>query len=237
MRPPLCRMAGSVNTQSSRVLLVGILSLTLWSAQTFAQADPKLYCLAEGYERQCEELVAERSLFPTSALGASKLSSFPALWYSEHLAAMGETALAPVSDQPSEVYRFLWLRTFDQPVAIRLQTAGGVRTLFVKQLNGAGGYDPGVLVVNRTIEIGAEDWDRFLRLLVEADYWRRPTADRSVDGLDGARWVLEAVKDGRYHIVDRWSPDQASSSRADLRFRDACLFLLELSGLENQPSY
>ena len=33
-----------------------------------------------------------------------------------------------------------------------------------------------------------------------------PSAEERTDGVDGAQWLVEGIKDGRYHLVDRWSP-------------------------------
>lgn len=58
-------------------------------------------------------------------------------------------------------------------------------------------------------------------LLDQSCYWQlRPEIDDS--GLDGAQWILEGVKEGRYHVVDRWTPQIGD-------FREACLYLLKLS--------
>jgi hypothetical protein len=38
--------------------------------------------------------------------------------------------------------------------------------------------------------------------------------------MDGARWILEDVRDGKYHLVDRWSPDTGT-------FREAALLLVQ----------
>ena len=54
-----------------------------------------------------------------------------------------------------------------------------------------------------------------------------PTEDSRL-GNDGAQWILEGMKDGRYHVVDRWSPDGGD-------YRAACLHLLKLSGLGVNP--
>jgi hypothetical protein len=40
-------------------------------------------------------------------------------------------------------------------------------------------------------------------------FWKPPARQRVPAGtyhLDGAQWIVEASKDGRYQIVDRWSP-------------------------------
>ena len=150
---------------------------------------------------------------------------------------MGEPALSQLDDQVAEVYRFLWLRTFHHPVALRLQNSGGLKTLVVRQLSGAGGYEPGGLVVDDVIEIEDQEWDTFERLLDNSNFWQLPETSEAVSGFDGASWVLEAVRDGQYHVVDRWSPDEKDSSKEDLKFRDACLYLLKLSDLDIQAIY
>jgi hypothetical protein len=53
-----------------------------------------------------------------------------------------------------------------------------------------------------------------LQMIDVAHFWTlpsrqqdEPNPDGSVTvGLDGAQWVMEGVKDGKYHVVDRWSP-------------------------------
>lgn len=228
--------AGSVIKRYSGCLLVCALFLTLWLPQPRAQVEELLGCLGPESEARCSELLAERSLFPPGAFGDFRSATFTLLWYSNHLAAMGEPALLQTYDQASEVYRFLWLRTFHRPVALRLQHVEDVRTLAVKELNGAGGYEPGILVVDKSIEIGDHEWNTFVQLLDESNYWNAATRDFST-GLDGAQWILESIKDGKYHIVDRWSPHEKYSSNEDLKIREACLYLLELSGLQIHPVY
>jgi hypothetical protein len=49
------------------------------------------------------------------------------------------------------------------------------------------------------------DW--FLGKIQENKFWDLATRDKSRMGLDGAQWTLEGVKNGDYHIVDRWSPN------------------------------
>jgi hypothetical protein len=65
--------------------------------------------------------------------------------------------------------------------------------------------------------------------LDDSCYWQLATQDDSMDGNDGARWILEGVKGGRYHIVDRWTPQNGS-------YRELCLYALKLSGLKLDAS-
>ena len=89
-----------------------------------------------------EKAVSDRQtgdrVFPAtdSITGASPIDDFKEEWYSQHLIAMGEPLLP---DGANEVYRFLWLRTFHNPIMIRLTYDPKGCDLIAKRLDGAGG--------------------------------------------------------------------------------------------------
>lgn len=153
--------------------------------------------------------------FPSGVLGEDKkLSTFVEEWYSKHLKALKEPSLYELSqkDKDVEIYRFLWLRSFHHPISVRIEiNKDGTSKLTSKEANGAGGYDPGRLVRNKTVVLDANTTSWFLGRLMESDYWNLPTLERKdTVGVDGAQWVIEAVKDGKYHVVDRWSPENGA---------------------------
>ncbi|MGD0696010.1 MAG: hypothetical protein ABSB82_14270 [Terriglobia bacterium] len=147
-------------------------------------------------------------------------------WYSKQLSAMREPSLFELSkDKEARSYRFLWLRTFHHPIAVRLdlrREGGGVLT--TKMANGQGGFrNVSDLIENRTREVSREEVDRFLQIVKTSDFWHLPTFE-APGGLDGAQWIVEGVEDGKYQIVDRWSPQRG-------RYKGMCIWLLGLSGL------
>lgn len=154
--------------------------------------------------------------FPDGTLGGTQAEhQFHAEWYSKHLGALGELSLWQVSRQQptSEVYRFLWLRSFHHPLSLRLTVASdGTGTLACKETNGKGGYEPGKLIRNTIAKLSKQETQWFRDRLDEIGLWKLPTLqtlqpfNADVVGLDGAQWIAEASKAGRYHIVDRWSP-------------------------------
>ena len=159
--------------------------------------------------------------FPPGAFSTNeRLNQFVDEWYGIHLAAMNEVSLYMGGEE--EGYRFLWLRSDHAPVAVHLRTAGERRLVTVKQLSW-GGYRPGKLAVNRSRTLSRGEWDQFIALTESAGYWRLP-AEGDEAGAAGARWVLEGVKGGRYHVVDRGGPESGY-------YREACLYVLKLSGL------
>jgi len=141
------------------------------------------------------------------------------IWYSKHLYAMEEPLLYNrIPD--SETFRFLWLRTEDPPIAIRIEHKKEEYQLTLKICDGAGGYDPGNLILNKTKAIDKATWDSFAELIEKTDFWNAKTTDSNV-GLDGSQWILESADKNRYHVVDRWSPQSGS-------FYDCCMFLIKL---------
>jgi hypothetical protein len=160
--------------------------------------------------------------------------AFVVSWYSKHLEALREPSLAALARSPrAHAYRFLWLRTFDAPIALRVDISpDGTATLTVKATSGQGGYEPGTLVTDRRRVLSRAEVGRFLSRLSTARFWELPTRERPVtdaDGsitlrADGAQWILEGVASGRYHVVDRWGPAHGA-------YREAALWLLQSSGL------
>lgn len=141
-------------------------------------------------------------------------------WYVSFLKAMSEKSLLKVS-KDTEVYRFLWLRTFHHPVFVRIEKRGNYIQLVSKEMEEDGRYPTRNVYrkVNKTLDIA--QWNEFLSLLEKSQYWQMPT--NIGDGsYDGSNWILEGVRDNRYHIVDRWSPERGE-------YQEACIYLLKLS--------
>lgn len=132
------------------------------------------------------------------------LDGFVRAWYSSQLCAMGEPRLSAGNSGDRTVIRFLWLRSFDPGIAIRVTRSADAYRLSTIRLDGAGGYAPGNVALREERAITASEWHRLTAALKIANYWALPTSDRSNDGLDGSQWIVEAVEGGKHHVVDRW---------------------------------
>jgi hypothetical protein len=141
-------------------------------------------------------------------------------WYASHLNALDEPVLR--DSLPAKVYRFTWLRSFHKPVVIRLENFNGTVTLYWKVGGGAGGYEPGKMIVNKSKVLTLKNWNDFVASVNSINFWNLPTT-RSGIGSDGAQWILEGKELGKYHVVDRQSGGKIES---------VCLKLLELSNLK-----
>jgi hypothetical protein len=143
--------------------------------------------------------------------------------YSGYLKAMNELPLASLVDE-DESYRFLWLRSFHRPVMVHVWRTGDRYFTVVKRLNRRSGSAPGTFDLYWARSLSVDDWDTFIMQLEQSEYWQMPTRDNRMMAQDGAQWILEGYRDGRYHVVDRQSPDEGA-------YREACLYLLRQSGL------
>ncbi len=159
-------------------------------------------------------ILAQTQYFPDGALASDKeQSDFCAKGYSKYLQAMNEPSLWELSqDKAAHAYRFIYLRTFDPPITVRLTVQkDGSGTLITKITSGQGGYEAGHLVTNRTSRLDAQRVAWFIDRMDELSFWEKPSyiEDPNIIALDGAQWIMEAVRAGKYHVVDRWSPESA----------------------------
>jgi hypothetical protein len=134
---------------------------------------------------------------------SASLDAFRRGWYSEHLSAMGEPSLSCGAPTVVESYRFLWLRTFHQPIAIRITHTGKQYQLDGVVLNGAGGYAPGRVLRRTRRTLSLTQWEQAISALEAIEFWTMPTANNEILALDGAQWIIEGRSD-HYHMVDRW---------------------------------
>jgi hypothetical protein len=174
----------------------------------------------------CPAEVSAEFFIPRTVLEPTRPDSddFVRRWYSKHLRAMSEPSLSCGALAEAEVYRFLWLRTFHRPIAIRVARTITGTTLVGIELTGAGGYEPGAVAqrVQRAVSTG--EWESLTKALGAIDFWRAPTeVALPGEGLDGSQWIIEGRRGGQYHLVDRWSP-------RDAPYRNVGLTFLRLAG-------
>ncbi len=171
-----------------------------------------------------------RSATPDSSRRA-RLSGFE-LTPSTH-PEYGEPSLRDAArrDPILRVYRFVWLRSFDPPIVLRLLVgADGAGTLIVKQAGKADAQGRWSYVQETAVDISREHVVAFLRALNTQEFWAEQDSVYEQGGADGAAWILEGVEKGQYRIQVEWSPERSA-------LRNAALILLSYSGLNAGPVY
>lgn len=192
-------------------------TLMLLLASAF-QYSPSLAASRGAFARQCD-LPPERF----AAIEERKMKSL-----ADFLAKAGEPSFQDRQRKPAEVsLRFIWKRSFDPPVIIRIEwAANGAATMIAQQLPGPDSLAPAP--VTRRLERALSP-DEAAPVAAMRDSAGVPGFDCEI-GLDGSTWLIETVDAGGYRYFDRWSPD-------DGPVRELGLALLALTGWEFGPIY
>jgi len=108
-------------------------------------------------------------------------------WYGKHFAALQEPTLFQLSgNRQAESYRFLWLRTFHEPMSFRLSVSeDGSGLLYVRMTDGKGGYEPGILVKDMTVKLTGRQVEDFRKKVDKARVWDLPTEEPVVPDKHG----------------------------------------------------
>jgi hypothetical protein len=184
-----------------------------------------IVCLAGMHASADSKYFPPRTFVVDPPSGLQDISKDLSDWYSKALSTMKEPSLWELArqGQTMEVYRLLWLPTWGRPVAVRVEKAGGRMTLNEVQLDGDGGYELGEVAVRKQTSLSQRDWDRLMERVEEAAFWGMPTSINDL-GVDGEHLIVEGVRDGRFHVVDRWSPRPGA-------YRELCRSMLSFAGL------
>jgi hypothetical protein len=166
---------------------------------------------------------AQDQFFPKKSFGADpQLDRFITDWYSNELKILEEPSLLQLSKTPSaESYRFLWLRTFHHPIAIRLELRNdGIGILSTKVATGSSGFPQKGAhpLENISRPLTREQTQSFLERINRVGFWTVQKESEDQGGEDGAEWIIEGVKQGNYRVVRRWSPTEGPVHELGLTF-------------------
>lgn len=149
-------------------------------------------------------------------------------WFGQFLSAMEEPSLYPLAEDDSkEIYRFTLLETWGRPVSVRIEITNQLASVTTVKLTGSGGYEPGEIKFKETVLLNATQSTDLLKRINALNFTSIPTVDKTF-GCDGARWIFEGVKNGKYHVINRWCPDAYDTEERGLvEFVSVCNHLLK----------
>ncbi|MEM1262491.1 MAG: hypothetical protein AAGH76_08845 [Pseudomonadota bacterium] len=152
------------------------------------------------------------------------LSDFEREWYSKHLIAARERPLFPQTD--SRTIRLTWLRTFHNPIVVRIDCAEECAVNAVR-LSGAGGYKPGHIAEKTSYILTPTSAEALQDQVADARDYQSPENIEFVV-LDGARWILELSENGDYKAWTTYGPGLVSNEA----FSKLLYTLVEMSKFE-----
>ena len=148
----------------------------------------------------------EPSYFPPLTFGDEmERDDFIQQWFGKHLRSMDEPCLH--LEQTCDAVRLLTLPTFHAPRLVRINRDATATRITAKQTDCRGGYGPGRLTVDRTIDAPPNMFDDAISMLNAIGWRKLPTLDDALV-LDGTRYVIETTIADEYHVIERASPDR-----------------------------
>lgn len=161
----------------------------------------------------CTCCIAQERYFPPKTFGKGQWAESEASIYSFMLKKLEEPALFTTDQKPpSEAYRFLWLRTFHNPIAVRMEVQpDGSSVLTIKVADGHAGFPRTVtkLIQSTTRSLSRQQTDDFRSQVQMLGFWKALTHDNggpAATDCDG--WILEGIEKGNYHVVARAIPNR-----------------------------
>jgi len=151
-----------------------------------------------------------------------------------HLRALKEPSLWKLSqkDATARAYRFLWLASNEHPVCVRVTKAGDAVSLRVSRHDGWPGFIAGKLNLERTEKLSLKQWERLDELVGKSKFWTAPASVQESRGIaDGDGLLVEGIKAGTYHVIDRAGPVTGEA------YTNIGRYLLELARSDLIPNW
>lgn len=150
-----------------------------------------------------------------------KLHPFMNEWFSSHLKSLEEPILYTKKDS-GYIIRYTNLGTWDRPFVYRIQKFNSGISISYRETDGEGGFEPGKLIIDSTAFKDFHDFNTLISKLHHYDFWKQKTFNTM--GNDGAEWILEVYKNGKYKFITRWSPRREDEPE----FMDICAMIEQI---------
>lgn len=179
----------------------------------FAEAVPKdsstFYFLSNSFHKDTNEIVKKGEQITNK-------------WHSKILFNLHEPVLSSYTGE-SEAIRFIWLRTFNEPIVIRLNNTQEAVFINLKTLEGHSGFKTGEIKLDTAWTINKAEWKKITEKLDNNKFWNT-ASDLGSIGKDGVDWILEVRTKEKYHFINRWDDGNMQSFELKL----FCIDLINL---------
>ena len=145
-------------------------------------------------------------------------------WLTEQLKSLNEPDLYNTNYKPnSTIYRFTWLRSFHDPISIRIEKINDKYNLYWAIGKGTGGYKVKGFKRKEKRKISSKEWQDFELLLNKANY-KNLAYEEYVSITDGATWTLEHKESDLFEAKKTNNPSK--------EFESLCLYLIKLANIK-----
>lgn len=162
--------------------------------------------------------------------GKEYFSKEEASYYTRYLAAMSETSLkAPLAVDVRKTFRLTYLRSFHDPLVIRLTMKDGTSELRAVRLKRDREYRPVEITHDELKRLDQKKSDDLLQLIEKEDLWENFTENEIAlmeSGMDGSAWIFEKHDENGYKMIDVWSPQYIAEIVKDEGFETEKDFLI-----------
>ncbi len=183
---------------------------------TIAEDDP--------FEKEeSEKAVQENNtfkIFPDPS-GNEYFPKDKASYYTRYLSAMKEPSVkAKLEKNVDRVIRFTYLRSFHDPLVIRLTTKGDVYTGTATRLEKDEKHDPVKISFSKAWILAEKNTNITKNLFTQKDFWKplnnvEKTFFSRVK--DGSQWIFEIHDKDGYRMIDVWCPDYVNMPDDELK--------------------
>jgi hypothetical protein len=134
-------------------------------------------------------------------------SRFYGSWADDILFKLKEPVLEKYAGM-GEFIRFIWLRSFENPVVIRVNKFTDTIYANIKELD-ISSEQKGILK-DTIINLGAKEWNDFVGTLAKNGFWNNALETNS-NAQDGVTWYLESKVGEHYKLVEGWDDGRLTS--------------------------
>jgi len=168
---------------------------------------------------------SKSSFLIESKIHENRTDSFQLSYISGNLYLMKEPLLYNRMSTKS-IYRFTWLRSFNNPVTVSIERDSNEFYLKWKVIKKVDDIEIEDSLITKQKQITSNEWESFISLVNKSDFWNMKR--RGCFGEDGSEWILEGAEPERYYAVSVWNPWKGED------FYNTCLYLINLTDLNEE---
>ncbi len=140
-------------------------------------------------------------------------------YYTKYLAAMIEpSVVAPLTNGVQKVFRLTYLRSFHDPLVVRLTMRDGIFEMRAVQLERDREWRPVKIIHDETKKLNQEDSAALAQMLEKEDFWKEFTDGETLVMemiRDGSTWIFEMHDANGYKMVEVRSPQHLADIAKD----------------------